>query len=80
MIKNKLLRILNLIQFKNDEKLIIEINDQKIIKQIDEILGENKFIYYRRPNEINLCLIYKKKNIYTVKLYWIKELLNNEKL
>ncbi len=80
MIKSKLLRILNIIESKNKSIHVIEINEPNIVNEIDEILGKNKFLYYPQPSNINLCLIYKKKNTYFVKLYWINEALKDKNL
>lgn len=78
MIKDKLIQILSIVESESSNKPVLEISDSKIIDQIDEILGKNKFIYCRQPNIMNICLVYKRKNLYVVKPYWIKEFLNRK--
>ena len=80
MIKQKLLQILHIVESENNGKPFIEINNQNIVNQIDEVLGKNKFLYFQKPNEMNLCLINKKKNTYFVKLYWINEVMKDKNL
>lgn len=80
MIKQKLIQILHIVESENNGKPFIEINNQNIVNQIDEVLGKNKFLYYSQPSKINVCLIYKKKYIYFVKLYWFNEALKDKNL
>jgi hypothetical protein len=80
MIKNKLLQILDIIEYENIIIHSLEINDKDVVTKIDEVLGKNRFIYFKKPNEINICLVSKRKNTYYVKLYWINEVLKYKNL
>ncbi|MBL7867897.1 MAG: hypothetical protein JNM71_07730 [Flavobacterium lindanitolerans] len=73
-IKDKINEILNYISSDNIDKPIFEVDENHIVEEIDRILGKNKFIYYDNENA-RICLIFKKRNKYTIKMYWINHFL-----
>lgn len=75
--RKKITEILNYINSDEIDKALFEIFEKHQIEEIDKILGKNKFIYFNRPNHANICLVYRRKNSYLIRMYWINEFLKN---
>lgn len=77
-VEKKINEILQFIDSDSIDQPIIEISSQHQTEEIDAILGKNKFLYYKRPNEANILLIHKKRGVYIIKMYWINKFLFNK--
>ena len=69
--RQKLLEILNYINSDEIDEPIFDVDNDHVVGEIDRILGKHKFLYYDSPNA-RVCLIFKKKKKYTIRMYWIK--------
>lgn len=77
LIRQKVITILDYINSEEIDKPFFEIFEKHQIEEIDRILGKNKFIYFKKPDHANICLVCRRKNSYFIRMYWINKFLNS---